>query len=721
MIAPLLLCLALDAAAPDAGVEAGTSDAGAEVAPADAPPPAPPLPTGTLERLVLERGTRRPVPGATLTLDLGAAGETDEKGRVSLSAPCGPHRLAIQQPGFETITLEVDPCLQPTAPPVRLQRSKVLSYETVISAPTPHQQVRLEADELTKTPGTMGDPLRALESLPGVTTVTWPAAVYAVRGANPGNTGFFLDDVRIPALFHLALGPSVLHPYFFGGMDFYPGGYPARYGRYVGGIVAAQTRAPETDQVHGSVDVRLVDAGAMVSAPFPDGRGAVALAGRYSYTGAMVSLFSDRVSLGYWDYQLRIDRRAGPLRLSLLAFSSDDHLSATGNRQQDVAIRFHRLSLRAQMPAGQGSVQARVGVGLDRSQAPLADTFPIVMKSSSLTPRASYRRNGAAADVELGVEGELTRYQPISQVQRPGLIDISHPRTVALVAPYASSTVRLGSAVSLTPELRLDSYTIGDTTATSWGPRLAARLAMGETTWLHVAGGRFTQLPSIPLQVPGAESFGLALYGLQRSWQSSMGVGTRALAPVEGDLTVYVQRYRLTDVRDPRVQHVDPLYDDFLVAREALSYGVELMLRRPVSERLHGWLSYSLSRSLRAVGGGVVAPSDWDQRHVFNLVAGYRWNRTTFGGRVHFNTGRPYLIADYSQAYVERLPAFFQLDLRIDRRIVFDAWALELYAELANATLTRQVYSLGTNYNGPDSTKDSFRLVIPSLGLHGEF
>jgi len=53
-----------------------------------------------------------------------------------------------------------------------------------------------------------------------VSAVTWPAAVYAVRGANPGNTGFFLDDVRIPALFHLALGPSVLHPYFFGGMDF---------------------------------------------------------------------------------------------------------------------------------------------------------------------------------------------------------------------------------------------------------------------------------------------------------------------------------------------------------------------------------------------------------------------------------------------------------------------------------------------------------------------
>ena len=79
--------------------------------------------------------------------------------------------------------------------------------------------------------------------------------------SNPGNTGFFLDSVEIPTLFHLALGPSVIHPYFFGGLDFFPGGYPARFGRYVGGIVTAETRAPPADQAHASVDVRLFDAG----------------------------------------------------------------------------------------------------------------------------------------------------------------------------------------------------------------------------------------------------------------------------------------------------------------------------------------------------------------------------------------------------------------------------------------------------------------------------
>jgi hypothetical protein len=200
-----------------------------------------------------------------------------------------------------------------------------------------------------------------------------------------------------------------------------------------------------------------------------------------------------------------------------------------------------------------------------------------------------------------------------------------------------------------------------------------------------------------------------------------MGVGAKPAPTFEADVTAYVQRYHLTDVRDPRLEHVDPFSDDFLVAREALSYGVELLLRRPATERLHGWISYSLSRSLRAVGGGVIAPSDWDQRHVINVVGGYRWRRTTLGGRVHYNTGRPYTVADLQGgAELLRLPPFYQLDLRVDRRLVFDAFVLEVYAELDNATRTRQVYDIGPG-DGVHRSQESFRLVIPSLGVHGEF
>ena len=53
--------------------------------------------------------------------------------------------------------------------------------------------------------------------------------------------------MRVPALFHFALGPSIVHPYLIDKLSFYPGGYPARLGGYVSGAVAAETAAPPRD------------------------------------------------------------------------------------------------------------------------------------------------------------------------------------------------------------------------------------------------------------------------------------------------------------------------------------------------------------------------------------------------------------------------------------------------------------------------------------------
>jgi TonB family protein len=696
-------------------------------APVGAPPPAVRAPAsdrrGTLVGRALEKGTRRALAGVAITLGVEPAGEADARGRFSVEAPCGPQHLTFQQPGFDPLTVTADPCA--AAPPLEVRlprRTGAPSYETVVRAPSSHFSTHLEKEELTTTPGSMGDPLRVIESLPGVTSALWPAAIYAIRGANPGNTGFFLDDLRIPALFHFALGPSVIHPYFFRDMDFYPGGYPARFGRYVGGVVSAHTRAPPTDAVHGSADVRLYDAGGLVSAPFPDGQGAVAVAARYSYTGAVISLLSDTVRLDYWDYQARVDRTVGRARLTLLAFGSRDVLlsSSVDTPNREVALRFHRLALRAELPAGGGLLLGSVGLGSDHSKAPLADQFPIVVDARSVSPRLAYRRPTRHVDLEVGFDGELTRYSPLASVVRPGSVDLVRERDVRLLAGYLSATVRAGSRLLLTPEVRLDSYTVTGTERRDLAPRLSGRLTVTGGTVIHAASGRFTQTPSIPLQVPGVESFGLALYGLQSSWQGSLGAGTTRLFPgVTLDVTGYIQRYVLTDLRDPRIEAIDPLQDDFLVPRDALSYGVELMVRRPATERLHGWLAYTLSTSQRALGGGVIAPSDWDQRHVVNLVLGYRWGRTTVGGRAHVHTGRPVLVVDSQGPELQRLPPFYQLDLRVDRRMIFDRYALTLYAELVNATLTRQVVSLTDT--GTGQRQGDFRIVIPSIGVHGEF
>jgi hypothetical protein len=717
-----------DASRPDAGIASDASleatagfiaDGGApETAPA---PPAPPPPVGHVVGQVLAKGTRAPVSGAALSADVDEIGTTDEQGRFSADVPCGPRHLTIQAPGFQRLTATHDACAGPDVSlTFRLMPAERREFETVVKTKPVHQAVKLEAEELTQTPGTFGDPFRAIESLPGVATVAWPAPIYAVRGSNPGNTGFFLDGVRVPALFHFGLGPSVIHPYFFGGLDFYPGGYPARFGRYVAGIVSADTRAPATDRVHSAVDVRLFDAGALVSSPLP-GDGSVVAAARYSYTGLLVSLLQEDAHINYWDYQLRADRRVGPFQLTLLAFGSGDDLSPqVGDKAREVELGFHRVSLRAAVPLGGGRMFASLAVGTDHSKAPIADVIPITVDAKSLAPRLSYLRSWQPVDIAVGLDGELSKYEPVTTIVQPsGDWDLAKRRTVYLLAGYASATVRAGSRLVVTPELRYDSYDVSGVVAGDLGPRLTARLKLGDDTALRAAGGRFTQLPTLPLQIPGVESFGLSLFGLQSAWAGSLGVETSRLVGFELALTGYVQRYVLTDLRDPTPTDPDPLADDFLIKRDALSYGIEVLARRPLSHRLHGWLSYTLSQNLRSLGGGAVGPSDWDQRLILNLVVGYRFGQNTMGGRVHYNTGRPFLVPEPAGPQFTRLPPFYQVDLRIDHRTFYAKFIFDFYVELVNATFSRQVY--GITQAGGMPKEESFQIVLPSIGVRAEF
>ena len=154
----------------------------------------------------------------------------------------------------------------------------------------PHRDVgetTVRREDTRNLPGTFGDPTRVMEALPGVVPTASGLQAFFVRGAPPTATGYFIDGVPVPVLYHVGFGPSVIHPALIDHVDFYQGAPPATYGRYVGGVLSATTVAP-ADHPHAEANVRLFDAGGIVETPFADGQASALAAARYGYPGTVL-------------------------------------------------------------------------------------------------------------------------------------------------------------------------------------------------------------------------------------------------------------------------------------------------------------------------------------------------------------------------------------------------------------------------------------------------
>ena len=749
---------------------------------------------------VLVYGDRDPAAGARLLPKDGSAPiDTDENGEFSSELPPGSHPFIVRAPGFED--LEVDVALvdgQDLEMEFFLEPSlDGEGYRTVVEQEraVAVSSTRLEGREIHEVPGTRGDPLSVVTSLPGVSRLAGFLPYIVVRGAAPGNTGYYLDGARVPILYHVAIGPSVIHPYFIDGVDFYAGGAPVRLGRFTAGLVEANTRPARRDRVHGEVDVRFTDAGALVEVPISRPvldrecrrtkkrrecekgapRGALTLAGRYSYTAGVLTLVQSTARIQFWDYQARLDHDLGPrARYTAFAYGSYDDIGQRGTSTQDAAtflrFNFHRIDNRVrQRLRGGGTATYAVVLGLDSSGLENAFT-----REYRIAPRVDYRlptrRKALTVGLGLDTEFQFFRLETASGAEEDVLdADLGllfNDRFVSATGGYAELIYDKGK-VQLRPGLRVDFYaqngrspyvlsTRQTTSAFGVDPRLLMRQRVAERWTLKQSIGLYHQPPTFPIPIPGIESFGFER-GLQRNTQASFGY---EFDVVPGLLNLEQEAYvgYLSNLQDYELEaenEDNPVneLEDVISSVTGWSYGLETLVKLDPQLRVFGWVAYTLSRATRDFDVGGNAPANWDQRHILNVVLGYRishkWN---FGGRVHYHTGRPWTARDENESQTDalrtrrnnaRLPPYFQLDLRVERIWRWPKWQMSLALDIANATYARETFACTeaeqntTSFDAVRSgqlaapvdpargvvqcTPQGFRYIIPSLGLRARW
>jgi TonB family protein len=679
----------------------------------------------------------------------GPATPTNEQSGTPANAPT-PTESATSPPS---------PAPEPTAAPEPVPAAQAFGARARVIAREPGAATRvtLTGAELTTVPGTFGEPLRVVATLPGVARSPFGLGFFLVRGAAFENTGFFVDGFPVPLLYHLGAGPAVISSRLVDQLDFYPGGYPAAYGRFNAGIISLRTAPPPAERPRFEAELDFFRGSVMGILPFAEGKGSVAAAFRRSYYELILPLVLDGFELSFTDYQLRVDYRVSPrVRTSLFFFGSQDRLDVSqsvgaadtsGTASTALLYRFHRVIGKVELKiAPELRATFATSVGYDETSTlqrnPGRSDLFLDAGAILVGQRADLVWNvGEGHRLTVGVDALSWLLNVGAQVPQPpgfgeyptpgfapSTVSISADVPIYGVAPYIEERLTFGP-LELVGALRLDAYRYGNLRALRADPRFVVRYKPIEALTIKAATGLFSQQPQPFQLLPG---LGNDMLRPSRSWQTSAGIElTLPWNLYVESQGFYTQMSSLVRGGAALVQNGndDARQQFFFDDGEGRAYGLELLVRRKVAEGFYGWLSYTLSRSERFLEGGQVVPFLFDQTHVLNFAASYQWWRFRFGARFQLATGRPtqevvgavYDADDDNYRAIRtgltgRLPAFHQLDLRVDYEFPLGPTEASIYVEGIN--IYNQINSEGLRYQY-DFARQARLPGLPALGTVG--
>ncbi len=573
-------------------------------------------------------------------------------------------------------------------------------------------------------PGTFGDAFQALAALPGLTPMASGLPFFYVRGAPPADTGYFIDGVPVPTLFHIGPGASIVPQALVDHVDFFPGAAPVRYGRFVGGIVAGQTTEPRP-VARGEASVRLFDASAFVEQPMGEGS-SVAVGGRYGYPNLLLSIFAPTLSLHFGDYTFRWTRALSDTdRISLFAIGAYDHEEDRTQSLVPIDSAFHRIDLRYDHKWATGSARVATTFGYDRTTGNIPANVAQTVASTSARLRFELaQRFGSSAELTAGADVVASHYGVDDDARASSAVGSEE-----VAGAYLDVTLHLLPGVDLVPGVRVDEYHpssgLPGPATFAVDPKLAARVALSRSVaWISTVGIAH-QEPSYVVPIPGLRITPNDR-GLQKVYAVSEGAEVRLPGAFKARVTGFFQADR--DVSDFVATCGISLACTSVASVDGSTYGVEVLVERSLTRRLGGWLSYTLSRAQRELDSQPYL-SPFDRTHVLSAVVHYDLGRGYGAGlRGTYYTGRPDVpqMAAATTALPRaseqrRLADYYRVDARLDKRwsLGRDRW-VSVVAEFFDATLTKEAVDFKCNFVTRMCVSETVGpIALPSLGLEG--
>jgi TonB family protein len=737
-----------------------------------------PVPVENFSGTLVERGTRLPLAGILVTVyrtegetPVGFEATTDAKGEFHFYdlAP-GTWKVRIEPSAYYPVrTSEEIVAGERTTVKYYVERGSYNPFDVVVEAKREKKEVSrtiIESAVIEKLPGAMGDALAVVQNFAGVARAQAGSGQIMIRGSGPNDTAYFIEGALIPLIYHFGGLRSVIPTGMMESLQFYPGNFSPYYGWVTGGVIDIDLKKLKPKRTGGYIDLNLLDGGFFLEIPLGE-KAAIALAARRSWIDVVINAaLPDDLPVTslqlprYYDFQLLANYRPAPAHeLRLFLFGSDDRFEvitknggiaggvAVGNQISWQTSFYRAIATYRYVPSNRFENTFRISQGRDIANIQFFNfLIDQTLDITHVRDTARYEWSKRLA-LTVGFDGGLGRWSGVFNVPHPPqegqsestvltdptLHEEVNGKNMWIFGFFAELELRPLKNWLVLPGVRCDYFT--QTSEFDIAPRLTSRFDLSNK-WTFKGGvGLFYQPPSADQTDP---VFGTPGLKDQYAIQYSAGVEYRPLKHVLFDVTGFYKDLRSWVSTTQASLDKDasaPRYDN---GGKGRAYGLETVVKHELTKRFTGWLAYTLMRSERMDSGtNYWRLFQYDQTHILTVIGTYQLPRNwQVGARFRYVTGDPTTPVNnaafnssvggdnylpiYSSKYSTRVPAFHQLDIRLDKTWIYNKWIFTAYVDLQNVYNRSNPEQVQFNYNYQKSQYTNGFPIYPIIGLRGE-
>jgi len=611
-------------------------------------------------------------------------------------------------------------------------------FETQSYMPHAAGQKRLTTQEAMFIPGVLGDPVKALKYIGGISSASGgfgPGGELYIYGSKPEESSYNLNHLPIGYLFHLGGLHSVIDPNAIDQIDAYLAGFDATYGNAMGGVIDITPKYP-SNELSGYGHVGIFDASAGVNVALGDDTSFFLGARRsyfdigYDLVGKPQPKDSNNTIIqfpNYYDITFIFSHNINDENIfSIEAITADDKAEFV---KQDNAVKEPKASGNVDLNNGFVSVGARLQTMSDNYSA---NTLLYYMYNySDIELFSNYYLKNETKTVglfhESTIEYENHKLVFGTEITRDSIpldMNITKPPTPENPKPdyddvyYINRSINVNTGVlfvqdiySLTQNFRLRygvrfGYSDYQNYGTFVDPRISAVYNFDDAHSASVSVGQYTQNPD---GYKTTSEMGNDTLGYEKAMHYVLHYDYKPNEEASFSVEPFYKDYDALAI-DDNITNYEGIGDGY-------AYGVDSSLKYRDGE-YYGFLSYTYLRSKRETSTSSSLSDFYAEiPHTLQFVGAKRfWDNWVFSGLMKYHTGSLYtpivstkqepvtgrVLPVYGDAYSERLSDYFTLNLKIAQTIKYvDKTSLEWSFELMNITNHENVlgYTYDDNYN----------------------